>query len=278
MQTGAYRVTSIRRFPVKSMGGEALDRVRLDRRGITGDRWFAVEDADGHFASGKNTRRFRRRDGVFAYSARTGPDGVVRVIHGPDEWCVGDPLLDQQLSTHLGAPVRVTPEASVAHQDGGAVSIIGTASLRWCAATWGGDADALRLRANIVVETDRPFIEDEWQGADVRIGSAVVRVVERTPRCRMIDIPQDGVHPRAPWLKSVSRDRALFLAVYADVRAPGSWPSATRSSCRQLGSPARRFTRSRPSGEPGQCRASASGPAERTTDRSTRATMTASSA
>jgi len=181
------RVTSIRRYPVKSMGGEALDRARLDRRGIVGDRWYAVEDGDGHFASGKNTRRFRRRDAVFAYSAQTDSDGVVRVARGRHGWTVGDSLLDQHMSTHMRAAVRVTAEASIPHQDLGAVSIIGTATLDWCAATWGGDSDWRRLR------------------------------------CRMIDIAQDGVSPQTKWLKKVSNDRGMFLAVYADVRKAGEF-------------------------------------------------------
>jgi len=222
-QTVACRVTSIRRYPVKSMGGEALDRALLDRRGIVGDRWYAVEDGDGHFASGKNTRRFRRRDAVFAYSARTDAAGAVQVTRGREEWSVGDALLDQHLSAHMRTAVHVTAEASIPHQDMGAVSIIGTATLDWCAATWGGDSDSRRLRANIVAETDRPFIEEEWQGTDLHIGSAVLRVVERAPRCRMIDIAQDGVSPRAKWLKKVSNDRGMFLAVYADVRTAGEF-------------------------------------------------------
>jgi uncharacterized protein YcbX len=205
------------------MGGEALDRARLDCRGIAGDRWYAVEDGDGHFASGKNTRRFRRRDAVFAYSAETDSDGVVRVVRGRDEWTVGDSLLDQHLSLHMRTAVRVTPEAAIPHQDMGPVSIIGTATLDWCAATWGGDSDSRRLRVNIVVETARPFIEEDWQGTDLHIGSAVLRVVERAPRCRMIDIAQDGVSPQARWLKRVSNDRGMSLAVYADVRKPGGF-------------------------------------------------------
>jgi len=86
------------------MGGEALDRALLDGRGIIGDRWYAVEDGDGHFASGKNTRRFRRRDAVFAYSARTDADGVVQVARGRDEWTVGDSFLDKHLSAKMQRP------------------------------------------------------------------------------------------------------------------------------------------------------------------------------
>ena len=132
------RVVSLRRYPVKSMGGEALGDVDLDARGLVGDRWHAVEDDEGRFASGKDTRRFRRRDPVFHYSASTDPAGQVTVTRGDQHWCVGDPRLDQRLSG-MGTTVRVTPEADVPHQDMGAVSIVSTATLAWCADRWGGN-------------------------------------------------------------------------------------------------------------------------------------------
>jgi uncharacterized protein YcbX len=41
------RVLELRRYPVKAMGGESLQSVRLDARGLEGDRWFAVETFHG---------------------------------------------------------------------------------------------------------------------------------------------------------------------------------------------------------------------------------------
>ncbi|WP_204037573.1 MOSC N-terminal beta barrel domain-containing protein, partial [Actinoplanes utahensis] len=54
------QITEIRRYPVKSMLGEQIPAAVLGARGLTGDRLWAVRDADGKFGSGKNTRRFRR--------------------------------------------------------------------------------------------------------------------------------------------------------------------------------------------------------------------------
>lgn len=213
-------MVGIRRYPVKSMGGEGLPKVLLDRRGLVGDRWYAVEDEEGHFASGKSSRRFRRRDAVFEYAARTGEQGVV--VSGPGgEWSVGEPALDRVLSQRMDASVRVRPEDAVAHQDAGAVSLVGTATLAWCAEQWGLDADARRLRVNVVVETDEPFVEESWQGRTLRVGGAELTVVERIPRCRMIDIDQDGARASGRWLAPLAAERDLCLAVYADVAAPG---------------------------------------------------------
>ena len=60
----------------------------------------------------------------------------------------------------MGAPVRITAEAGVPHQDLGSVSIVSTATLQWCADRWGGSPDPRRLRVNIVVDSDEPFVEE----------------------------------------------------------------------------------------------------------------------
>lgn len=218
--TSADTVRSLRRYPVKSMGGEPLASAILDERGLVGDRWFAVEDADGRFASGKSSQRMRRRDQVFAYSAQTMAEGVV--VRGPDgSWPVGSTELDAVLTRVMGESVRVTPERVVSHFDGASVSIIGTASLSWCAERWGVDADPRRLRANIVVETTEPFVEETWIARRLIIGSAVLEVQRRIPRCRMIELAQDGVSTPEPWLRHVAEERDLDLAVYARVVTPG---------------------------------------------------------
>ncbi len=218
----SMRVVSLRRYPVKSMAGESLESAMLDGRGVEGDRWYAVEDADGHFASGKTTRRFRRRDQVFSYAAATNPSGDIIVTGGRGRWTVGDPALDEELSRAMGVDVRVTPEGDVPHQDMGSVSVIGTATLDWCAARWGVNADPRRLRANIVFSSDEPFVEETWVGRTVACAGARLRVVERVPRCRMIDIDQDGATAGGRLLKRLAAERDTCLAVYVDVASGGA--------------------------------------------------------
>jgi hypothetical protein len=74
---------------------------------------------------------------------------------------------------------------------------------------------------NIVVDSDEPFVEERWVDRELELGSTRLRVIERVPRCRMIDIRQDGAEPGSPWLKSVAQERDMFLAVYAHVIQPG---------------------------------------------------------
>lgn len=214
-------VAALRRYPVKSMAGEPLRSVRVDRRGLVGDRWYAVVDEQGHLASGKDSRRFRRHDEVFGYGATTGPDGAVTVGRGDRTWVVGDPRLDRDLSESFGTAVEVRSEDRTPHQDDGQVSLVGTATLRWCAERWGDEPDPRRTRMNVVVETDEPFAEETWVGQLLVLGSTRLHVVSPVPRCRMLDVAQDGVRPTHHWLRPLAVEREMNLGVYADVRQPG---------------------------------------------------------
>jgi uncharacterized protein YcbX len=214
-------IVEIRRYPVKAMGGESLGFVELDARGLVGDRWFSVVDTDGRLATGKSSRRFRRYDEIFQYSASM--DGDEAHVFGPTgSWCVGDPELDRVLSEHFGAEVRVQRETGTPYQDASQVSIIGSASLAWCRIHLGVDGDVRRLRTNLVVETEEPFVEETWAGRVIRVAEVELAVVERTERCRMVDIAQDGLAEQPGWLKALGRERELCLGMYADVSRSGS--------------------------------------------------------
>ena len=214
------KISEIRRYPVKSMGGESLQSVDVDARGLVGDRWFAVVDDEGKLGSGKNSRRFRRFDEIFEYHA-TIADGDARVVGPAGTWSVGDPELDRVLSGQRAAEVRILPEAGTPHQDAGQVSLVGTASLDWCREHLGVDGDRRRIRPNLVVRTTEPFVEEGWGGATIRVGGVGLTVVERIERCRMVDIAQEGLAEQPGWLKALGRDRDLCLGIYADVATTG---------------------------------------------------------
>ncbi len=216
----APTVVEIRRYPVKSMGGESLPEAPLDERGLVGDRWFAVVDEQHRLASGKDSRRFRRRDAVFEHRAETSGDAVV--VHGPDgSWEIGDPALDTVLSARMGASVRVLPEQRTPHHDAAPVSLVGTASLDWCREHLGVDGEARRLRSNFLVRTEEPFVEETWRGV-VRLGSVELAVVERIERCRMVDIAQEGLPEQRGWLRALGHERDLCLGIYLAVLTPGT--------------------------------------------------------
>ncbi len=214
------RIQQLWRFPVKAMGGEQLPRVELDQRGLVGDRWFAIHTEDGRLACGKDGRRFRQHDEVFDFRAQTEESDVV--VHGRGgQWMATDPALEETLSAATGAPLRIRPEGDAPHHDAMPVSIIGTASLDWCARELGADAIANRLRVNLVVETEEPFIEETWLGSQLSVGSVVLDVIRRNTRCRVIDLDQNGAGSSTRWLKPLGQAREAKIAVYANVAQPG---------------------------------------------------------
>ena len=52
------KVTEIWRYPVKTMGGEKLQRVRMGPLGIDGDRVVHVEDTQGRVITSRSHPRF----------------------------------------------------------------------------------------------------------------------------------------------------------------------------------------------------------------------------
>ena len=51
------QVAELWRYPVKTMGGEPLDRARIGPLGIEGDRIVHVEDGRGRVVTSRSTER-----------------------------------------------------------------------------------------------------------------------------------------------------------------------------------------------------------------------------
>ena len=230
------QVAQLHRYPVKSLGGEQPDSVTVDRRGVTGDRLWAVHDRDGRFGSGKTTRRFRRMPGLLELRATY--DGEVPVVTFADGRSLrgDDEQVHAALTAHVGRPVRLAREGSVPHADEGPLHLVTTASLH--AASGGAPVDARRARANLVLDTDAVteelllsgaleaevggFVEDGWVGRRLRVGSAELRLTARMPRCVMVGQAQDGLPDDRGVLRELLRRHDGYLGLVADVAVPGT--------------------------------------------------------
>jgi MOSC domain-containing protein len=219
-------VAELWRYPVKSMLGERCEQAWLDRRGVAGDRLYAVRDNDGKLGSGKDSRRFRRIDGLFGFSARY--VGTVPVLTFPDGHQVrgDDPSIDEQLRAALGrADLVLAREAAISHFDQAAVHLVTDASLSWLAArVAGARVDARRLRPNLLIRTTRPtaLIEDRWVGRTARVGGGpVLEFTHGTARCVMVNKAQDDLPATSQVLRAVAEGNDLLLGIYARVVRSG---------------------------------------------------------
>ena len=219
------RVVALRRFPVKSLCGESLSTASIDRRGIVGDRLWALRDPDGKLGSGKSTRRFRTMPGLLDISACYGPDPTPilsfpggRVISGDD------PAVHDALSAHVGRPVTLAREAEVSHFDEGPLHLVTTSSVDRLSEVYGSTVDTRRVRANLIVDTGGParFDDADWIGRDLAVGDqVVVRVRKPMIRCVMLGLPQLGLPAADGLLRTVARANDTRLGVVLDVVVGG---------------------------------------------------------
>lgn len=217
------------RYPVKSTGGERLRSVRVDRRGLVGDRLYAVRDAEGRFGSGKNTRRFRRMTGLLHLSSRY-PHGAREAdlpeLIDPHGNVVADPTA--YLRAYLGRDdVELAREGEISHFDQLPLSVLTTATLEWMRHEVPDvPVDERRFRPNVLVRTapgTPPFVEDEWVGRTAHLGDSLSIEFQRSSeRCVMTNQAQQDL-PHSPLiLKAIATRHDNRLDMLATVITPGT--------------------------------------------------------
>jgi hypothetical protein len=219
------------RYPVKSLQGEEINSTVVDDV-IPGDRaWGIIDCENSQLLSAKRVPK------LLEGSAKLVTDGCVLTIEG-NEHHNSDPKINEMLSTWLGRNVRLaspTPgqqETIEIEWDEGAedvpeqpeifefstspgwfydssssLHLIGSGTLSMLNARVGeGAGDVRRFRPNIVVSTSDAFIEDEWVGKDLLLGTVTALVKKRTDRCIVITRAV-GEHPASrTTLKYLSRN------------------------------------------------------------------------
>lgn len=222
-------VTELWRYPVKSMLGERREFVHVNTRGVLGDRLYAVRDREGKLGSGKNSRRFRRIDGLFG--CRASYDGPVPVVAFPGgvEVRGDDPSLDTRLRQVLRRDdVTLARERDIAHFDSAPLHMVTEASLSWLAgAVRDAKVDSRRARPNLVVATgaEPGPVENTWVGQRAEIGGpggVVVEFTLLTERCVMVNNAQSELTHSSEVLRAIAKLNDLALGVYATVIRGGT--------------------------------------------------------
>lgn len=247
------KVDSIWRYPVKSMRGEELDEAFLGFSGVYGDRIFAITSAAGAkgfpFLTGREQQemlryrpRFRSADKAarpinLAEAEELGP-GVTPVYAQPAELMVdvetpsGDVLAidDPRLVGMLGAGMRDAPALTLVRSDRSMtdcrpVSIFSVQTVQQLSKELGSALDQRRFRANVYVDlpSTAGFGEQALVGRSLRIGSkAVISILERDPRCKMITLDPDTGESDPKILRQVAQAHDATAGVYSAVLVEGT--------------------------------------------------------
>lgn len=242
------RVLRFNVTPVKSTRLHHPDEIRLEIRGVPGNRSFFFVDEDGRRFGGERKApllpilaehdpirerlRLRLPDGVLVEdSARATGEALVVDFYGR---AVPAHIVDGgfagALSRYTGRDVRVARvDRPGDGNDERPVTIASSASVAELSRRGGRDepVDAGRFRMTIELDGCEPHEEDTWAGRRVKLGRAVVRVGEPVPRCVVTTLdPNTGVRdfPTLEVIKDyrgVTVDGGLPFGVYADVVDPG---------------------------------------------------------
>jgi hypothetical protein len=86
------------------------------------------------------------------------------------------------------------------------------------------DLDVRRFRPNVVIESQEilsGFAEGDWGGRELVIGDTRIAVTIPTMRCVMTTLEQEGLRKDPSVLRTIVREAAQNLGIYADVAQAG---------------------------------------------------------
>ena len=222
------RVVQLWRYPVKSLGGEPLDRADVDERGIAGDRrWGLLDVATGNMLTA------RRAPQLLFASARCVDGGVeIRTDDGRrldddaalSAWLERDVRLVRAAEGVRGTyetPLDFEHDAEWVAWEGpeGTFHDSRRTQLSFLSLPSIGDWDVRRFRMNVWLDAGD---DDDLAGRSVRVGTVGADIVKKIDRCVMTTRPQPGLDRDLDVLRTINRQRAGDLGVGALVTAPGT--------------------------------------------------------
>ena len=236
------KIESVWRYPVKSMRGEAMDKVFVGYSGLIGDRVYAIHSdaratrfpwftARNYAPLIQHKARFLQasattapanpeashpnlpEDENFAVEIET-PEGILMPL---DDLFVASlpPQTDETLSLRYSPRnfVDVTPISLISHQTVDQLSEEIGSPLK---------PDRFRANCNVDWTYQSGFFEDSLVGKRLRIGEQVeLALTDRDPRCKMITLDPSTAQALPELLKHVLAEHDGCSGVYGSVVREG---------------------------------------------------------
>lgn len=245
-------IESLWRYPVKSMGGEALAESFIGFAGVYGDRCYAFRNSaarKGFPYLNANVQQqmllYRPR---FRHPERASkPPNLIEAMGiapgvtpaNAEPWemmldvvtpsgavvSIDDPALIEMLNEGLRGENHLTlVRSDRALTDCRPLSLISLQTVRRIEEEVGGPVDKRRFRSNVYLDlaAGDGFAEDELVGRKLRLGpKAVIAVLERDPRCKMISLDPDTGEHNPQIFRRVAQAHGAFAGVYCAVLVEG---------------------------------------------------------
>jgi uncharacterized protein YcbX len=245
-------VQSLWRYPVKSMRGEQIPQAFVGYAGIYGDRIFAIRSSESPavfpYITGREQAqmllyqpRFRQSDKAARPPTLEEAESIVPGLSpvfadlsemlvdvetpAGQKLAIDDPLLMEQIGSTLGKDHSLSVMRSDRSMtDCRPISLISNQTTDLLAEELEIKLDKRRFRANIYFDSDagEGFAENTLVGKTVKIGKrAILAIVERDPRCKMITLDPDSAESNPAVLRTVVKKHNGTAGVYAVVLVEG---------------------------------------------------------
>lgn len=186
---------SLRRYPVKSLGGESLESVYIDAAGLEGDRERALFATEGPRAG----KTYRGKE-------------------------------DERLGRmrEPGQAIARAPSLQLAHDeaeryfDDAPVSLIVDRWLDALSAHVGYDVEPERFRANLCIASSGEVPSEEaLTGRELALGEVMLRVRYPIERCVVTTYDPAGGTADPRILRYLAQERSAWMGIYCDVPRAG---------------------------------------------------------
>jgi uncharacterized protein YcbX len=201
----ALHLTSLWRYPVKTLAGEPLSSAVVGRDGLVGDRLVCVRGPEG-------VRTSRRHYRLLGLRGSLGSDGeplvngyrwngveaaaLVKAAAGDDAWLEAIDAMER----FDVLPLLVATD--------GAVAAFGR--------------DVRRLRPNLLIGGVDGMAETTWPGRTLHIGEVVIRLDSLRGRCPMTTVDPDTLERDPGVLRDIGTRFGGRLALNAEVVRGGT--------------------------------------------------------
>lgn len=250
------KVTRVRIYPVKSLGGQPVDQAAVEPQGLVGDRRWCLVDEDAEVVTARECHSLLRLtaetidEHTLELTDRADGQSIrVRTPHTAQVVPItmsrlpfaapAHPDAGAWISKRVGRPLRLvwqhdpaSRSISAAHggQPGDVVSMADTGPLLLTAESslaqlndWiasqekdKGPVEMLRFRPNVVIDGATPFAEDGW--GRVRIGEVDFRTTELCDRCVMTTIDPVTLDRSKEPIRTLARHRRWDGATWFGIR------------------------------------------------------------
>lgn len=198
-------VKELWRYPVKSMAGERIPEIAVDKFGFADDRKILVTGADGRVITSRTHPK------LLGLKGSLGPDG--RPLISGHAW--DSPEAESLVRAAVGKDAGLMYYEGEERFDVLPLLVATDGAIEYM------KIDGRRLRPNIVVGGVEGLLEREWPGHRLRIGEIVIHAAQLRGRCVMTTYDPDTLKQDTSVLRNIVKQLGGRMALDCSVVSGG---------------------------------------------------------